>query len=72
MLVSLEFPGETVDHREVDDIAGHLRGNSIRLLSLRGCSMKDESFSEICRALEASSSLEHLNLNINVVNSTYR
>jgi hypothetical protein len=70
--VSLEFPGKTIDRREVEDISVHLRENSIRLLSLRGCTMKDEAFAEICHALEATSSLQHLNLNINVVHNSYR
>lgn len=34
--------------------------------------MKDEAFAEICHALEATSSLQHLNLNINVVHNSYR
>ena len=72
MLGSVQISGENVGDIEVKDICESLRGNSIRLLSLRGCKIEDANFRKLMESLKESDSLVHLNLNLGVINTKER
>ncbi|XP_007896433.1 leucine-rich repeat-containing protein 73 isoform X1 [Callorhinchus milii] len=69
---SIQISGETLSSAEVKDICDSLKGNSVRLLSLRGCHLSDRDFSRISRHVAECQSLAQLNLNLGVVNNLNR
>lgn len=72
MLGSVQISGEDIGDIEVRDICESLRGNSIRLLSLRGCGVDDANFRKLMESIKETNSLVHLNLNLGVINSRNR
>ncbi|XP_002164479.1 leucine-rich repeat-containing protein 73 isoform X1 [Hydra vulgaris] len=72
MLGSVQILGEDVGDIDVRDMCDSLRANSIRLLSLRGCRMKDYNFKKLMESLKVNSSLAHLNLNLGLISTKER
>ena len=72
MLGSVQILGEDIGDIDVRDMCDSLRTNSIRLLSLRGCKMKDYNFKKLMESLKVNASLAHLNLNLGLINTKER
>ncbi|XP_068597682.1 leucine-rich repeat-containing protein 73 [Brachionichthys hirsutus] len=69
---SIQITGELLSPAEVQDICESLKGDGVRLLSVRGCQLSDRDFGRVCRSVAESRSLAQLNLNLGVVSSINR
>lgn len=69
---SIQITGEQLSAAEVQDICESLKGDRVRLLSVRGCQLTDRDFGRVCRSVAESCSLAQLNLNLGVVSSISR
>lgn len=69
---SIQITGEELSAAEVQDICESLKGDRVRLLSVRGCQLTDRDFARVCRSVAESHSLAQLNLNLGVVSGLSR
>lgn len=72
LLGTVQITGESLGEPEVKNICDSLRDNSIRLLSLRGCSVQDEDFKRLAESVKENESLVQLNLNLGICNGKQR
>ena len=67
LLGTVQISGESLSNGEVRDICESLRGDSIKMLSLRGCRVADRHFTRMMSSLAECHSISQLNLNLGVV-----
>ena len=72
LLGTLQITGEDIREPEIKDICDSLEDNSIRILSLRGCRVRDDDFKMLMESLKECESLVQLNLNLGVCNGKHR
>ena len=72
LLGTVQMRGGTLSQVETEDVCHSLDSNSIRLLSLRDCKVKDQDFKRLMDSLGHCKSIMQLNLNLGLVSSLER
>lgn len=72
LLGTVQITGETLGNSEVESICDSLRDNSIRLLSLRECNVRDDDYKKLVEGVKENDSLVQLNLNLGICNGKQR
>ena len=72
LLGTVQLHGDKLSSLEVKDICDSLDTHTIRILSLRGCTMSDKDFHRLAKSVADCKSVIQLNLNLGVVNSEQR
>ena len=72
LLGTVQITGESLGETEVQSICESLRDKSIRLLSLRECSVRDNDFKKLVDSVKENDTLVQLNLNLGICNGKQR